>query len=1301
MSRFSLKMSSVLKAGFSLVLLFISLIASGQTKVQLDWQQPTVEYIGENNNVTRLYFAGAFFETPTTPIPFLVINQTVSGRVEDASVVIDQVLTSSLSSKELALVKNQNISADLQFRLTKKITGSKTLLQFLGAPLLIENGEIRKVTELSYHIDYTAAKLTSAKNGASKTAVATVSAMKTGDWYKIGVLKSGVYKLDYNFLKLFTNNVDNIDPRKIRIFGNGTGMLPESALDDVPLTLEENRIMVVGEGDGSFDENDYVLFYAVGPHVWEFDSIQNFYNQRYHLYSDTAFYFVNYGETNGLRIQTAGSYSGTTTDIITTYQSYQHHEIDTFQLNQSGRLWLGERFAGSISSYSVNFKFKNINSSYPLYVKGRFAASSIVSSENKVKIKLNGSDFASTGNINPIGTHYTSTKAYFGTVFDSVNTSANQINLEVTYNKPHSEARAYIDYITVNATCNLQYTNGQLLFRNHRYVGPGKVGEFRIASASDALIWDVTNPLSVFSQGHNFTGSEINFKALMSEDRAFVAFSADSAYFPYFKGEVANQNLLGYRGKDYIIVCPEAFKAEAKDLAEFHSDFSGLDVGVATCEEIYNEFSSGAQDVSAIRNFMKYLYDNSANKVRYLMLLGDASYDYKDRVPGNTNLVPTFQSEESFSPLSSFSSDDFFAMLDDASIYDGAATVDISVGRFPGKSSAEVQGFISKLRAYLLNSEQAAGENCCTTSPINSTFGKWKNDMLFVADDGNQDDGFSNIHFYDTENISSSVEKLDSSFNIQKVYMDAFKKISSPGGGSFPEVERIISDRMLQGSRYVSYIGHGGEAGWADEKILDVNDIRAWTNKDKLAIFLTATCEFSRYDNPSRVSAGEWVIINPNGGAIAMLTTVRLVYGGFSNNIGFSINFFKHAIDTTPGVMNTMGEAVMKTKIESPLGSHFNNRKFALLGDPAMPLNNPYYDVTTTGFEDDFGNPIDTLKALEKVVVKGEIKNPDGSPASNYTGILYPTIFDGEKLTVTLDNNNKNKVDTFTVQNNILFKGKASVTNGKFEFKFIVPKDISYNYGEGKIGYYVANMTADGKGYSKGFKVGGTSTNFAPDANSPEISMYLNDSNFVDGGLTNESPILIVNLSDESGINTAGNGLGHDIVLVIDGDNANGIVLNDYYEANLDDYTGGKISYPLQGLREGPHRLSVKVWDIFNNSSESSINFIVSNSTGLALEHVLNYPNPFTTSTNFYFEHNHPCTSITVQVKIFTIAGKLIKTITVEQSGSANAKGSAISWDGKDDFGDAIGRGVYLYQLEVLTSDGLKANKLEKLVILK
>ena len=1232
-----------------------------------------------------------------------MINEYVSGAVKKAQIIVEETAYEDLTAKEEQLIGNFEVPSSVEFELTYKRVGNQTLIQAIGIPLVALSGKVKKVSSLKYRIEVLERGSTSAQRRGSNFKVSSTgsSPLKNGNWHRVGVTAEGVYKLDYNYFNSIGIDPGTIDPRNIRVFGNSTGMLPESTQESVAFTLTEAKVQVVGQSDGKFDSGDYLLFYSPGPHIWKYDESTRTYRQTKHLYSDTAFYFISVDLGAGLRIPAQSSSGAGATDVITTYQNYVHHELDTYQLNQSGKKWIGERFTTSTSAHTLSFNLPNLNASFPLYVNAQFAASSVVGSGNRISATLNGTSFFTTNQITPITTHYTASKAFETTVFDSINTSASSLSLKFTYSAPHSDAKAYIDYITLNGTCNLVYNGSPMRIRNRRYVGAGKVGEFVISSSSDQAIWEITNPLDVRQQSHSYSGGQMIFKAEMDSDRVFYIFDRDNSSAPFYIGKVNNQNLLSYLESDYIIIFPELFRTEAEELAAFHRDQSGLKVNIASTQEVYNEFSSGSQDISAIRNFMKYLYDNSSNKVKYLMLLGDGSFDPKNRVAKGANFIPTFQSEESYSPLSSFASDDYYGMLDEVNIYTNTATVDIAIGRFPGKTKAEVLGFIQKLKAFMVSTEQRSGENCCTSSPIKSSFGKWKMDMLFVADDGNTEDAFSSIHLIDTEKIIASIYGLDSSYNARKLYVDAYKKQSGAGGGRYPEVERIIRDRIQQGSRFVSYIGHGGGAGWADEKILGVADIRDWQNIDNLSIFLTATCEFSRFDDPTTVSAGEWTILNPSGGAVAMLTTVRLVYGGDNNNTGFSVGFFENALDTTPGVFNTIGEAVMKTKIQRPIGANFNNRKFVLLGDPAMPIGVPRYKVVTRTLKDEQGNSIDTLKALQKVVVEGEVQDQNGNLAGSYEGILFPTIYDGEKVSITLDNNNKGVVDTFIVQNNILFKGKASVTGGKFRFEFIVPKDISYNYSEGKIGYYVANMSDDGKGFGRGFKVGGTADNIVPDNESPELEIYLNDSNFVNGGLVDSDPLLIVNLSDQSGINTAGNGLGHDMVMILDGDVANGIVLNEYYEANLDDYTGGKVTYPLQDLTDGPHELSFKAWDIHNNSAQAAIQFTVSSSATLALQHVLNYPNPFTTKTNFYFEHNHPCNSIDVQIKIFTISGKLIKTITATQSGSANLKNSAIAWDGKDDFGDAIGRGVYLYQLEVQTDDGLRADKMEKLVILK
>ena len=1079
-------------------------------------------------------------------------------------------------------------------------------------------------------------------------------------------------------------------------------MLPENLKTIVPQTLMEMAVYVEGESDGVFNDNDYILFYAKGPNVWKYNATSKFFEENFNLYSEVAYYFINFDGAEGKRISDQSESVNSSTILVSEFDDYASHQVDKTNLIESGKKWMGEYFDNT-TSYSFDFSFSNIITTSPVKIKSSVVVRSFISSGNNLEILVNNNTFKSFNSISAVSEHYSAQNVIEVNYLDSTTVSSSLISVNYKYSKPQSSSVAWLDYLTLNAKRNLYFTSGQMAFRNVSSIGVGNVSQFALSGvSSNVFIWDVTDPLNVKRQVNNFSGSTSNFSIETDSLKEFLAFDNTIFYSPSYVGTVANQNLLANVDKVYILVCPDEFYTESKALVDFHASFNNYSTAIVTTSQIYNEFSSGAQDITAIRNFMKYLYDNSSTPPKYLMLMGDGSYDYKDRISGNSNFVPTFQSDESYQPLSTFTSDDYYGMLNDSSltIYNGSATVDIGIGRFPAKTAAEVKSFVNKVKAYAQSSVQIPVQNSINTPNLKGTFGDWKNTLMFVADDGNGDDSYSNSHLLQTELIVNVIEGIDSSFNVKKVYLDAYSKVSSPEGGTYPDVDQEIKLVMEKGVNVISYIGHGGEAGWADERILELTDINSWDNINKLPVFVTATCEFSRYDNPKRVSAGEYVILNENGGAIAMLTTVRLVFGGISNNIGFTNNFFEYVLPGESSSFNTLGDAVRLTKVKSNIGTNYNNRKFTLLGDPGLVMTHPLYKINTTSISDENGLKLDTIKALSKVKVSGQVVDRNGNVASDYNAVLFPTVYDKYKETFTLDNNETGIIDSFLIQSSVLFKGKATVTNGLFQFEFIVPKDINYIYGEGKISYYVANASQDGSDYYHGFKIGGTADDFVVDNVSPEINLFINDSNFVNGGITHENPILLANVSDASGINTVGNSIGHDIVAVLDNDYSNSFVLNDFYEANIDDYSSGIIKYPFSNLAPGKHTLNLKVWDIQNNSIESTIDFVVSNSSDLILSHVLNYPNPFTTKTDFYFEHNHPSSSMTVQIKIFTISGKIVKTLESTMPGSGSLKSNVVKWDGKDDYGDNLARGVYFYKLEVLTDDGLKASRTEKLVIL-
>ena len=574
--------------------------------------------------------------------------------------------------------------------------------------------------------------------------------------------------------------------------------------------------------------------------------------------------------------------------------------------------------------------------------------------------------------------------------------------------------------------------------------------------------------------------------------------------------------------------------------------------------------------------------------------------------------------------------------------------------------------------------------------------------MTFVADDQDGSGGaFEQVHLNSADALSNIVKNNYPEYDISKIYMDAFTQISTPGGERYVEGEKAIQQRIQSGSLLLTYIGHGGEKGWAHERILDLPTIEGFTNKYRLPVFLTATCELARYDNPEFKSAGERLVMNVNGGAIAMLTTTRIVFSG--ENYEMDLAFFEHALNSENGSIKTLGELNMLTKNGVSIGND-SKPNFSLLGDPALTMVYPKLNVQTTHINNiELAAFSDTLKALEEVEFKGKVTDSDGNFLSGFNGFIYPTVFDKESKVITQNNDqngDEGQFQEFYSYNKIIYRGKARVTNGEFAFKFIVPFDINYTVDSARVSYYTVSGNNDGHGYCNSFKIGSLNPNAQLNTVGPEISLYLNDSTFVSGGSTNTTPIILAKLQDENGINTVGNGVGHNLTAIIDGNSAKPIVLNDYYESDLDTYTSGEVRYPLSTLSLGEHTLTVKAWDVFNNSNEETIQFTVAEDSQVALSHLLNYPNPFTTHTNFIYEHNQACQQLDARVQIFTVSGKLVKTI--ESSFYATGfRGQDIPWDGKDDFGNAIGKGTYIYKLELRNEKGQRAESFQKLVILK
>jgi hypothetical protein len=636
-------------------------------------------------------------------------------------------------------------------------------------------------------------------------------------------------------------------------------------------------------------------------------------------------------------------------------------------------------------------------------------------------------------------------------------------------------------------------------------------------------------------------------------------------------------------------------------------------------------------------------------------------------------------------------------MLDDNEALAANDLLDIGIGRILASDQTQAKQQVDKIEHYMKNGSSLFNSNnasCCLEFNSNSTFGDWKLKYVQIADD--EENNYFILN--DTEPQYNSVKSDHFEMNCDKLYLDAYPQQTTAGGQRYPDVYNAITDRIQRGAVLVNYVGHGGEVGLAEERVVSIPQINDWSNINALNLFVSATCEFTKYDDPKRISAGEWVALNPTGGAIALMTTTRAVYFGVNTSVGNALfdNVFDRNTDNSP---LTFGEIMMRTKNDA-LDSD-NKRSFTLIGDPALKIALPSLKVVTDSINGK--SPlveIDTLNALSKVRIKGHIEDVSGNIQNGFNGILVPSIFDKAKKMKTLGQDPNSQEVEFELQRNIVYKGKSSIVNGYFDFSFVVPKDIALSIGKGKISYYAYDSNVDAYGYDTNFRIGGINPDGINDNEGPQLEVFLNDEKFIDGSITDETPVLLVKAFDENGINTVGNGIGHDITAIIDGKSSDPIVLNDYYSSELNSYQSGEIRYQMSELAPGRHTVLVKVWDVNNNSSSVETSFVVQEKQTPVLSNVYNYPNPFTTSTEFMFEHNQSCSTLDVQVQIFTISGKLIKTIN-ESVNTVGFRNQGINWDGRDDFGDQLAKGVYIYHLKVKNPDGQVAEKTEKLVLLK
>ncbi len=1120
-----------------------------------------------------------------------------------------------------------------------------------------------------------------AAHAQSAQSYASNSVLSSGRWVKIRVDENGVYKL--TDAQLQSMGFD--DPSKVSIHGYGGWMLSEtldgSAPDDLPA-------ISVYRGSG------YILFYGKGPVKWEYGTAAGeeafvHTNNPYSLY---GYYFVT-DATETKSMQTQDSADGAVR-VINTYDDYAVWEQDLVSPHESGRELFGESFTSSTTRSGFAFDMPGITSDDAL-VTMRFIAKTTARTAVYLGVTGSSEHIISTTIAGPSGTNESYITGRSTTAVGVWSGSKDEdVDFTVTYGAENSQ-RANLDYIRLQATRSLRQYGTTTFFRS--LAARENTSRFVISNAtSSTVVWDITDGENPKVINGSLSGTEYSFSVAADNSiHEFVAVEANQVTAtPTIVGEVENQDLHGLFQTDMVIIVPSAFLSEAERLAEFHRTNDGLTVTVVKPDAIYNEFSSGTPDATAYRRFVKMFYDRGADNgtaPKYLLLFGDGSYDNRGLTSEWSSqssllerMLLTYQSENSLD-LDSYTTDDYFGFLadDTQTFYAPSATLCLGVGRFPVRTLDEASAMVDKVINYTSD----------------AAYGEWKTNLCFIADDGSNADSYTTVHAEQSNELTEIVNANRPDFRVNKLFFDAYQKDRTGGNASYPDVETSLEKLLKEGLFLLNYTGHGGTEALSDERIITTSDILQYSY-EHLPLWITATCDFTRFD-ALNTSAGEEVFLNEESGGIALFSTTRSVM----RDPNFELNkaLIESLFPESKGERYTLGEVMQKTKVS--LGNNVNKLCFLLVGDPALQLAYSENNIQITEINGesvlDLEEPIQ-LKALEKVTVTGEVQTYSGARLSNFNGLVKLRVLDSQVEMTTLDNNSMGSTFSYMDYPTTIYLGTDSARNGEFTFSFTVPKDISYSNDYGKMILYAYDETnqTDAQGAFQEFIVGGTSSDAADDEEGPEIRyLYLNDTTFVDGGQVNPTPLFVACVYDENGINITGSSIGHDIVLTIDNSIFQSYILNDYYQTLPDENGAGLVVFSIPEMEQGLHTGELKVWDVLNNSSSQTFTFEVVEDLKPELINLTAGPIPARDQIRFFLTHNRPETQLTVTIQVFDLAGRLMWS--EEETGTSSLfEDYVITWDLCATGGSRLAPGVYLYRACVRSGKSSDATAAKKLIIL-
>ncbi len=1126
-------------------------------------------------------------------------------------------------------------------------------------------------------VNYNVAKQWIKKSSRFEKVQTVSSVLSSGKWYKIPVTEEGIYKITRSHLAQYGIDAATVDPRKIRIFGNGGKPVPEPQSAVRISDLEELAILVSGEEDGVFNEDDFVLFYGRGVNFFEYDETALKVTRSSNPYAKENSYWITSGSVDGKRMSSESN-SSAPDQVITQTKSYVFWDEDKFNIGKTGRIFAGDQFQENSKSKVYTKKLEGLLPSTRITYSYRF----INSSSQSVVLQLSESDSVFYSRV--ISGYGSSGYSYgiadISTVSILKNLAEDRSQLKFTFNATSASTVGYLDYYEIAFDRSLKAINDQLMIFTP-VSESSKVYEYNTSdfSNTDIKFFDVSDHANVkrIVSYEAPSGGSFSFRRSVAAGKAakIIGICNTKYLTPAAGTEIKNQNLRGEsNGAEFVIITPKEFRAQADRLANFRMNESTgkLSTLVVNADEIFNEFSGGLKDISAIRDYLRYGYDNWNIPLHYVLLFGDGDYDYRNIERGTTNWIIPYETSESLDEIYSYNSDDFYGRIsgDDN-------LVDLAVGRIPVQNLEDATIAVSKLIAYEKESDKDL----------------WRNLITLVSDDGYTSTAFEgDLHTRQSENIARYY--IPAAFDVKKLYAAVYPTVFTSLGRRKPSLNQAILESINSGTLILNYIGHGSPELWGHEQFF-VKDVTIPQMINRDYFFLTAaTCDFAYFDKTSGRSAGEELMMKEGSGAIGVFASSRPVFS--FQNAELAYKLFSRMLFSARDSLSLpipVGLAYMYAKSTPPIDVQ-NDSKFHLLADPTLRLNIPRYNSSLDSINGMPQSATIQVKALSTLKITGSIRDANNNIWTGFNGEGLLTVYDSER---NLPVSEFGTGYTVPVQGGIIFKGRVSIVNGNFSAAVTVPKDISYENKKGKISFYFQGESSDGLGFASNIIVGGSDSAASNDNNGPDVAIFFDVKGSEYAELVNPNSTLIVELKDETGINTTGLGVGHKLEGIINDDELNSIDLSQYYIGDID--SGGKngeVRYKFSNLSSGDYKLEIKVWDVFNNPSEKVTYFSVIPGDQVELRNVWNYPNPFSSSTTFLFDHNQN-QSVDVKINIYSIAGRLVNVL---EKKNINDKYVKIDFDGRDKEGSLLANGTYLYKITVTSAaSGKTQNVLGKLSI--